>query len=70
MFHILKYILGLPGTSVITVLHFYHILLNFDSKYYCFWMVFFMVLLFGKHSFGFPVTGKVFFGSFRNTKLS
>ena len=51
-----------PGTSVITVLHYYHhIVLNFYQMNSVFGGYFFRVLLFGKYFFGCSVSGKVFF---------
>ena len=50
-----------PGTSVITVLHYYRIVLNFCNEQ-GFWRVLFRVLLFGKYFMGCSVSGKVFFG--------
>ena len=67
MFHIFNSIfLGpvyAPGTSVITVLHYYHhIVLNFCQMNSVFGGYFFLrVLLFGKYFFGCSVSGKVFF---------
>ena len=57
-----------PGASIIIGLHYYHIMLDFCEMYsviegifqdFAFWKVF----------FGFSASGKVFFGSFRNTHL-
>ena len=48
-------------------LHYYHIMLDFCEMNSVFEGIFW-VLLFGKYFFvGFSVSGKVFFGSFRNT---
>ena len=49
-------------------LHYYHMMLEFREMNSVLG-VFFRVLLFGKYFFGFSVSGKVFFGSFRNTQL-
>ena len=57
-----------PGVSMIMGLHYYRIMLDFCEMNSVL-RVFFRVLLFGKYFLGFSVSGKVFFGSFRNTQL-
>ena len=61
-----------PSASVIMGLHYYHIMLDFCEMNSVFEGIFW-VLLFGKYVFGgregASVSGKVFFGSFRNTQL-
>ena len=49
-------------------LHYYHIMLDFCELNSVFKGIF-SVLLFGKYFFEFCVSGKVYFGSFRNTQL-
>ena len=49
-------------------LHYYHIMLDFGELNSVF-KGNFRVLLFGKYFLEFSVSGKVFFGSFRNTQL-
>ena len=49
-------------------LYYYHIILDFCEMNSVL-RVFFKALIFGKYFFGFSVSGKVFFGSFRNTQL-
>ena len=50
-----------PGTSVITVLHCYHIVLNFCQMNSIFGGYFFRVLLFGKYFLGVLSVAKHFF---------
>ena len=49
-------------------LHYYHIMLDFCEMYSVIQGIL-GVLLFEKYFFGFSVSGKVVFGSFRNTQL-
>ena len=65
MFHIFNSVLGqlyAPDTSVITVIHYYHIVLNFCQMNSVYGGYFFRVLLFGKYFGGCFVSGKVFLG--------
>ena len=50
-------------------LYYYHIMLDFCELNSVFKDIF-RVLLFGNYFLEFCVSGKVFFGSFRNTQLS
>ena len=72
MFHIFNSIFLVqfysPGASIIMSLHYYHIMLDFCEMNGVFEGIF-QGFAFRKVFFGFSVSGKVFFESFRNTQL-